>query len=297
MISVIIPCYNCVPFIKRAINSVLNQGFQDYELILIDNRSTDGTVHILNYYKETYPEKVRLYHEYKRGAPAARNKGMSVSNGEWLQFLDADDELQPEKLARQAKLAKNSDAGIIIGDYIIERGFGRQQENKHSVKDPWTGLINSCLGVTSSNLWKKSDLESVGGWNEDITSSQEYDLLFRLLKNGSQLEFDTTLSTVVHREGNSISRSDNKRKLTKIVQNRIDLRYKIKAYLNDTNQLTKQLSISIDTYIYSELKSKSGKIPEYANAFIRDNMLEVPFNLRLKTNARLKIKQWLSYLR
>lgn len=298
MISVIIPCYNCASFVKRAIASVLNQTYQDYELLLIDNRSTDGTLHILNNYQEQFSEKVNVYHEYKKGAPAARNKGLSMAQGEWVQFLDADDELHPEKLARQVDLAKSSNAGVVVGNYIVEeiKGNKRLHTNRYAVKNLWKGLITSNLGITSSNLWRKKDLASVNGWNEELTSSQEYDLLFRLLKNETGLAFDASLFTTVHHTGNSISKSTNKKRLIEIVQNRIKLRYRIKDYLSNTHQLTKELNIIIDTYIYFELKRNSRELPEYANTFMRQHILDVPFDFMLKTNARLKMKRWFSFL-
>lgn len=296
MVSVIIPCYNCVSFVRRAINSVLNQTFQDYELLLIDNRSTDGTLQLLHSFLEQYPSRIAIYSENKAGAPAARNHGLAMARGEWIQFLDADDELHPEKLARQIELVQGRQTGVVIGNYIIEREQGRLRENRYGIKDPWKGLIVSDLGVTSSNMWKKEDLVAVNGWNEDMTSSQEYELMFRLLKNGSTFLFDTSFSTTVHRKGNSVSRSTDKRKLTEILKNRIKLRYEIKDYLKNTGQLTRELSTMIDTYIYMELKSNYRAVPDYAEMFMQQNALQVPFEVVLKTNARLKLKEWFPFL-
>src|SRR5436190_23584848 len=103
MVSVIIPCYNCEKYITRAIESVLLQTHVNYEIIVVNNNSTDNTVNILNTYVSRHPHLIRLFHEYKKGAPAARNKGLYEANGEWIQYLDADDELMPDKLERQLK--------------------------------------------------------------------------------------------------------------------------------------------------------------------------------------------------
>ena len=299
MISVIIPCYNCASFVKRAVQSVLNQSYQDYELLLVDNRSTDGTIHILKHYQEQFPEKVRVLHQNKRGAPSARNKGLWEARGDWIQFLDADDELHPRKLASQVRLTSDSQAGIVIGNYVIcaVRGGKNMRINRYAVNDSWKGLITSNLGITSSNLWRKKDLTAVNGWDEALTSSQEYDLLFRMLKNGSEPVFDPSFLTTVHRMANSISKSTNKRKLIEIIQNRINLRYRVKNYLSNTRQLSKELNTMIDIYIYFELKRHSTDVPEYAKASIRQNMLAVPFDFMLKTNARLKLRQLFPFLR
>ncbi len=293
MLSIVIPCYNCVSTIKRAIESVLSQRYQNYELLLIDNRSTDGTIHILNHYKAQYPDKVRVYHEYKRGAPAARNKGLALAKGDWIQFLDSDDELYPEKLARQIQLAEKSAAGIVVGNYLMAWTQGRRlrQSRRASAKDPWEGLITSALGITSSNLWRKSDLLAVKGWDEGWTSSQEYDLLFRLLKNGSEIVFDDAFHTLIHQSENSTSKSTDKKKLIQIVRNRINLRCNIKEYLNQNNLLTPSRSRSIDTYIYFELKRNSWILDEYVNEYLKQNTLEVPWNTMVKINARVALRK------
>ena len=73
MISIIIPCYNCEKYLHRAIESVFSQTYSDYEIILVNNNSTDNTINIINEYKKKYPDIIKVLHENKVGAPAARN--------------------------------------------------------------------------------------------------------------------------------------------------------------------------------------------------------------------------------
>lgn len=293
MLSIVIPCYNCVTTIKRAIESVLNQKYPHYELLLIDNRSTDGTIHILNYYKDQYPGQVRVYHEANRGAPAARNKGLRLAVGEWVQFLDADDELHPEKISTQLELVRNSNAAIVVGNYIQEwtRGNKRIHMKRAAMTDPWEGLITSNLGITSSNLWRRSDVLAVDGWDERLTSSQEYDLMFRMLKNQSAVVFDPSYHTVVYFNDNSTSKSTQKKRLIQIVQNRIDLRCEIKEFLVQNHLLTARRNRRIDTYIYFELKRNSPEILEYVNEYLKQNPLDVPWNTMLKINSRVALRR------
>src|SRR3954469_11137836 len=98
MISIVIPCFNCEPFIQRAFNSVINQTFQNWELLLVNNNSTDNTQEVLLALQKQFPEKIKVLFEERRGAPCARNKGLREANGDWIQFLDADDEIKPDKL-------------------------------------------------------------------------------------------------------------------------------------------------------------------------------------------------------
>lgn len=299
MISVIIPCYNSESFVGRAINSVLNQSFKDIELLLVNNNSTDDTDKTLNHYKRLHPEQVTVLQEQKKGAPAARNKGLHEAKGDWIQFLDADDELLPGKLEKQIKLAETSKADIIVGQSVfeyVEKGKIIREQRK-SDTNVWKGLIRSKLGITSSNLWRRTSLISVGGWDESLTSSQEYDLLFRLLKNGQHVCFDPGLDTIVYRMDNSISKSTDKERLIRIVLNRINLRLKIKEYLKEKNQLTPQINRAADLYIYNGLMEKAIELPEFVSTYLKEHHLDVPMQRVVTANMRLAYRQSVNILK
>lgn len=293
MLSVIIPCYNCEAFVGRAINSVFNQTYKDVEILLVDNNSTDNTIGVLNHYRNSYPDKVKVFSEQKKGAPAARNKGLYEARGEWIQFLDADDELLPNKIQMQLNLANSQNADIVVGDSIFEyKEKGKTiRMLRRSDNDVWKGLIRSKLGITSSNLWRTQSLLSINGWDESLTSSQEYDLLFRLLKSSKKVIFDPGLNTIVYRMDNSISKSTGKERLVRIVQNRINLRLKIIAYLKLNNKLTSDINRASDTYIYNGLMEKAIEIPEFVNNFLQYNKLDIPLNIIVSANIRLAYRR------
>ena len=90
LISIIIPTYNYAEYIQKAIDSVLAQTYKNCEIIVVDDGSTDNTQEII---ENKYKNKVRYYYQENKGAPAARNKGIKKSKGEYLSFLDADDYL------------------------------------------------------------------------------------------------------------------------------------------------------------------------------------------------------------
>src|ERR1700759_691842 len=143
MISVIIPCYNCAGFIHRAVDSVLRQTYHNTEIILVNNNSTDDTLFLMKDYEFAHPGKIHVYSEYKKGAPAARNCGLNKAKGEWIQFLDADDELLPNKLQVQYDLAISANADVIAGDCLLKYNInGKVTEITRRVdKDAWQGLI------------------------------------------------------------------------------------------------------------------------------------------------------------
>lgn len=287
MISVVIPCFNCEKFVTRAINSVEKQSFEDWEIIAVNNNSTDNTRAVLEQVERQLPHRFKLLDEFKKGAPAARNTGLRHAKGEWIQFLDADDELLPVKLQDQIDLIKTQQADVIISEAIVFKWVnGKTLESTRKVykSDFWSGLILSLLGITSANLWRKSLLEEVGGWNESISSSQEYDLMFRLMKNDAKIVFDSKVNTVINQADSVISKSLDKEKVSRIVDNRIQLRLDIEQYLTETGQLNKERKRLIDNYIYSELMFNKDTIPAYVRSRMNSLVLDVDIKDRMKQN-------------
>lgn len=287
MISVVIPCFNCEKFVMRAINSVEKQAFEDWEIIAVNNNSTDNTRGVLEQMERQLPHRFKLLDEFKKGAPAARNTGLRHAKGEWIQFLDADDELLPAKLQDQVDLIKTQQVDVIISEAIVFKWVnGKTLESTRKIykNDFWSGLILSLLGITSANLWRKSLLEDVGGWNESISSSQEYDLMFRLMKKDAKIVFDKNINTVIHQVDSVISKSFDKEKVSRIVDNRIQLRLDIEQYLIETGQLNKERKRLIDNYIYCELMFNKDTIPAYVKSRMNSMVLDVDIKDRMKQN-------------
>lgn len=265
MISIIIPAYNAGATIKRAVDSVLKQNFEDWELILVDNNSLDDTYVIMSYYKKQFPHKIKLAQEIKRGAPAARNRGLMLAKGEWIQFLDSDDELPNDKLERQLKIAQQENAEIIVSNYVKLTTIGKFtfKKNIKPINDVWVGLIRTRLGITSSNLWKKESILKVGGWDESLKSTQEYDLLFRLLMNKVKITFDISPEpTLIYNNGVSITRTSDSTRNTDLYLAHLELRKRIRNYLIENNEFSDKIEelINLDTYnIYLYKKQYLGE--------------------------------------
>jgi glycosyltransferase involved in cell wall biosynthesis len=284
MISIIIPCYNSEKFITRALDSVLNQTYTDWELILVNNNSTDGTQGVLDAFQAKYPEKVRVFFEAKKGAPAARNTGLKAAKGEWIQFLDADDEILPEKLAGQIEVGTKEQAAIVTSPYTrVSNRDGNYFEVPRSVypDDDWSALILSNMGITSSNLFKREILMKVKGWDENLVASQEYDMMFRMLQLHPKVAFDDRYRTIIHFGSlESVSRTEDRVKGRKILNARIDLRYRIKKYLADNNLLTEVRAANIDTFIYETLLHNYRTTPTDVREILSQLKLNIPFTKR-----------------
>ena len=128
-ISIIIPTYNRKLFLMHAIDSVLNQTYQNLELIIIDDGSSDKSI---EYIKKKYPN-IKIYKQLNKGVSSARNKGIKISSNNWIAFLDSDDRWQPKKLEKQINyLVKNPKYKICHTDEIwIRKGIRINQHKKH----------------------------------------------------------------------------------------------------------------------------------------------------------------------
>jgi len=188
-VSVIIPAYNAEHFVSRAIDSVLAQTYLDVELILVDNNSTDGTQTVLRKYEKSASSRpIRVVNCPTQGCSAARNYGVSLATKPWLQFLDADDTLAPEKISQQLT-ACPSDAEWIIGGYRNLLPDGSHFDNLPH-EDPWKGLVYRYrIGYTCSNLYRRSALKKIGGWRETLPDNTDPYLHFDLLRAGTAYHF------------------------------------------------------------------------------------------------------------
>lgn len=212
-VSVIIPCYDVDKYIANCLNSVLNHTYANLEIICIDDGSTDDTLKILNEFRKKYLEKIIVIEQENKGASSARNRGIEIAKGEWIQFLDADDILLPGKISWQMELIRNAanKTDIVIGNYSRINLKNEKKNYASETGDIWFGLLKTKLGITSSNLWNKKKLIECGKWNTSYSSSQEYELLFRLLNMDAKIIFDSKFNTLVRDREKSISYANRKR--------------------------------------------------------------------------------------
>jgi len=184
-ISVIIPTYNRRDSLERAVKSVLYQTHTDFELIIVDDSSTDET---RTYVKTIDDDRVQLLvHEENQGGGAARNTGISEAKGELIAFLDSDDIWTKNKLERSYKeFQKSPKADIIYSTYFRKHSF--QSRLKVSSRNWKSGILQEELAKgwhpapTSFLMFRTSALVRVGGFDEDLPSYQDNDILLRLGK-------------------------------------------------------------------------------------------------------------------
>lgn len=206
-ISIVIPSFNVEGYIEDAIRSVGHACSLTHEIIVVDNGSTDGTMQKLKSLQAEFSTLI-VAEEYQRGASHARNKGLTMARGEYIQFLDADDLLEPGKLDHQWQVAHQFRATIVAASYT-RLTTAQRRVSVPVASSAWLGLFTTRLGITSSCLFQTKAVRQVHGWNTELKSSQEYDLMFRLMRGGAHVALDTTsLTTVRDREEGQISTSD-----------------------------------------------------------------------------------------
>lgn len=170
-VTVIIPTYNRAHLVGRAIQSVLNQTYQDLEIILVNDGSTDNTEEIVKVFNDDRIRYIR--HDENKGAAAARNTGIEAALGEYIAFQDSDDEWLPEKLEKQIRVLENAPAkvGVVYTDMWRIRGNARKY---------WRAPVMG-IGIGTVVI-KRQCFDKVGMFDERFPRLIESDLFIRLSK-------------------------------------------------------------------------------------------------------------------
>lgn len=257
LVTVIIPTYNRVRFLKEAIDSVLSQDFKNFELIVVDDGSTDNTFELLSEYRDS----IKFLKQNNKGVSAARNRGIAEAKGELIAFLDSDDLWLPGKLAAQLEFFQSyPDALICQTEEIWIRSGKRVNPKKRHKK--FSGMIFEqslplCIVSPSAVMARTSLFEKVGLFDENLPACEDYDLWLRVSCEYPIYLIDTPF--IIKRGGHTDQLSK-----TPLLD-----KYRIQAIMNiiDSNRLTRRRrSAAVEA-----LKEKCGI---YANGCFKRNRKE-----------------------
>jgi len=208
-ISVIIPTYNRANFLLKTIQSVLDQSILPYEIIVVDDGSTDETQAIIK--DSPFYDKLIYLRQENKGVSSARNRGIDIAKGEWICFLDSDDIWYPSKLEKQIEFHKNN-PNILFSHTNEEWIFNGKiiKQKKHQQKQSGfcfeQNIHNTLIGA-STVMIHKTIFDKVGLFDESLKVCEDYDLWLRILSHYEvRLVEDTLIKKIAgHKEQLSFS--------------------------------------------------------------------------------------------
>lgn len=184
-VSVIIPNFNYARYLSQSINSVLNQTYQNFELIVVNNGSTDNSIEVLN----SFGDQIRIIDQINLGQSGARNSGLKAAEGEFIAFLDADDVWEIDKLEKQMALMSDTTKLVYAGisqfsesSYLFEGVVLPQYRgdcSEHFINKPAVSIV---LSGESTALFSKSLIGLVGNFDLSLNSAAGWDFFRRCSK-------------------------------------------------------------------------------------------------------------------
>ena len=189
-ITIGIPCYNAARWLRQAIQSALDQRDVETQVIVVDDGSTDDSPSIA----KEFGSRITLVTGGRKGATHARNVVLQKAAGEWVQYLDADDYLEPGKVAGQLSATRNGeDADVIYSPVWVEtwtpEGSSRAPGEASPQADIYTQWIRWHIPQTGGALWRCAALRHIEGWKEDQPCCQEHELYLRALQEDLRFVF------------------------------------------------------------------------------------------------------------
>ena len=204
-ISVVIPCFRAGELLAPAIESVLAQTEEDWELILVDNNASEETKEVISRFVRQYPDRIRMVHEPEQGSSSARNRGILEAQGTFVAFLDDDDQMYPERVALQKEaLSDHPEAVLCYGgidwvsydDKIVVKSGERDADfpffPESSDKLKSSPRLRFSEPRPSSVMIRRSTAEKIGGFDRhfDPILMEETDFYFRIAQLGAFVEVD-----------------------------------------------------------------------------------------------------------
>ncbi|HEV2620225.1 MAG TPA: glycosyltransferase family A protein [Acidobacteriaceae bacterium] len=238
-VSVVIPAYNCAAFLPQTLESVLAQTFTGWEIILVDDGSTDDTAAKI----EPYLQHIRYIRQDNQGLPAARNRGIGEAQGEFIALLDGDDSWLPEKLEKQLPRFEDPEVGIVYSDFSVRYSDGRFQ-NSYLANRPLAcegnvveSYVRSRFLFPSTMVFRRACFDQCGGFDEEMLASEDIELFARMCLRWKVARVDLPLAIRYEGEHNITSNHAKMSRFTilaleKILKKEPDIAPSVRAVLH-----------------------------------------------------------------
>jgi CMP-N-acetylneuraminic acid synthetase len=181
-VSIIITAHNYADYLKKCLDSALNQTYDDYEVVAVDDGSTDETPEILEFYRSEYPDRLRTVRLEGLGLPSASNAGIEAADGKYIVRLDADDYFDENLVTVEAEfLDANPDVDLVYPDYYTISDDGEIIDHVRNMKiNDEVKLLNRSP-LAAGAMYRRSAWKAIGGYNESLDYQEDYDFWVRFI--------------------------------------------------------------------------------------------------------------------
>ena len=246
-ISVIMSVYNGEKFVRKCIESILNQTFTRFEFIIIDDGSTDNTKNIIKEYEKKDERIILIENETNQGLTKNLNKALSIAKGEYIARMDADDISTKDRLQTEYEyLKKHKEITVVscIGQYIDENDNLEEVKYMPESNEEIVAMMHKVNPILHPGvMFRKKEIEEIGNYDERYKVVQDYNLWFRCMKEGYKFYNIQKILLYFRRD-----KSYNKRKSKKY--RKVDIKVRIEGYRLNKISLYKRIYIIIPIMLY-----------------------------------------------
>ncbi len=235
LVSIIIPCYNAERWIREAIESCLRQTYLYTEVIVIDDGSTDCSLKII----KDFADRVIWETGVNRGGDYARNRGYILSKGEYIQYLDADDYILPEKIERQVIFLEEKGIDVVYGDWRHQRHLPNNKIILEDIRisgeqvDILAALLSDWWVSPACLMFSRKAVQKSGGWDEKLKAVQDKDFFISVVMSGAKVAYQSGCHSIYRRYGNVTVSTSSK---TKHLESQIIVNKKVESNLRQSGK-------------------------------------------------------------
>lgn len=247
-ISVIVPVYNVERYLERCIESILKQTFTDFEIIMVDDGSKDGSGKICNQYEKKY-QCIHVIHQENKGLALARKAGVELAMGEFIMFVDSDDWIHEDMLKRMYQIAKTNESAMVCCQYLRVNEKGKQKGDVHmdvsqidcenSLESAYQMFVTRYLSSTACGKLIKIELFSNIDFKENLAIGEEHDMVTQLISKANKVSIIEENYYYYYWRTGSISHAGYNEKYFNSFRNYLKIRDKaikdyiqLKSYIN-----------------------------------------------------------------
>ena len=293
--SIVIPCYNYAHSVGRAIESVLNQKDSSFELVVIDDGSSDNSPEVISHYTSGVQTKVRLICQENRGPAAVRNRGVDETCGDYLIFLDADDELAEGALSIFSEVVQEQpEAGLILGGHYTQHESGKRRYHSpgklpEKKEDCFLAYLQKKLGMANGAVAMKREVFSKVSYNSKLRQSEDIPVFATAFANFPAVAVDRATACIYRHQGSLRSNTEWAEKMGYMVVNEVFSQNLPEACMKYARWYKSKKGLSLFRMYYKACEHQ--KAADYYHQAIKEYPANVFHWPSLSKFLRMRLKQ------